>query len=94
MVYGIWLTYTVYGYLRESKWGKDMVSDRRKAEKAGDQLECPHCGELADLLVTRKGRSMFLCHNCGLQCFSRGTESEKWFGKLVEKVREKQARET
>ncbi len=70
-----------------------MVSDKRKAEKTSDQVECPHCHELADLLVTKKGRFTFLCHSCGLQCFSRGAESEKWFGKLVEKARERPAQE-
>lgn len=71
-----------------------MISEKRKAEKTGDLVQCPHCHNLANLQVTKKGRSMFLCHNCGLQCFSRGTESEKWFGKLVEKAREKLAKET
>lgn len=70
-----------------------MVLEKRKAEKTADHVECPHCHELTDLLVTRKGRSMFLCHNCGLQCFSRGAESEKWFGKLVERARERLAQE-
>ena len=65
------------------------MSEKGKAEKTGDQVQCPYCHELADLLVTKKGRSMFLCHNCGLQCFSRRPESEKWFGKLVDKARER-----
>ena len=68
-----------------------MVLNKRKSEKTGDQVECPHCHELADLSVTKKERFTFLCHNCGLQCFSRGDESEKWFGKLVQKARERVA---
>lgn len=69
------------------------MSEKRKAVKTGDQVECPHCQELAALLVTKKGRSIFLCHNCGLQCFSRRFESEEWFGKLVERARERLAKE-
>ena len=88
MVYGIW--YTVR-YLRESKLGGDKMSEKRKSVETGDQVECPHCHELANLSVTKSGRFTFLCHNCGLQCFSRGDKSEKWFGELVKKARERLA---
>jgi len=53
------------------------------AQDIGKKVACPCCGNKARLLVSRTKRFLFLCHNCGLQCFSRGELSQKWFSKLV-----------
>jgi len=55
------------------------------SQDTGKKVLCPSCGEECRLLVSKKGRFLFLCKGCGLQCFSRGKESEKWFGKLIKK---------
>ena len=59
------------------------------SQDTGKKVLCPSCGEECRLLVSKKGRFLFLCKGCGLQCFSRGKESVKWFGKLVIKEAEK-----
>ena len=55
------------------------------SQDTGKKVVCPSCGEECQLLASKKGRFLFLCKGCGLQCFSRGKESEKWFGKLIKK---------
>ena len=55
----------------------------KASQDTGKKVLCPSCGNKARLLVSKTGRLLFLCHNCGLQCFSRGELSEKWFAKLV-----------
>jgi len=55
------------------------------SQDTGKKVSCPSCGEECRLLVSKKGRFLFLCKGCGLQCFSRGEKSEKWFGKLTKK---------
>lgn len=55
------------------------------SQDTGKKVLCPSCGEECRLLVSKKGRFLFLCKGCGLQCFSRGKVSEKWFGGLIMK---------
>ena len=56
------------------------------SQYTGKNVLCPSCGNKARLLASKTGRFLFLCHNCGLQCFSRGELSEKWFIELIKKA--------
>lgn len=59
--------------------------NKAASQDTGKKVLCPSCGEECRLLVSKKGRYLFLCKGCGLQCFSRGEESIKWFAKLIKK---------
>jgi predicted RNA-binding Zn-ribbon protein involved in translation (DUF1610 family) len=57
-----------------------------KARDTGEKVRCPSCGTMVPLLLSKSDRFLFLCLDCGLQCFSRGNRCNQWFAKLVKEA--------
>lgn len=57
-----------------------------KARDTGKKLRCPSCGTIVPLLLSKSDRFLFLCLDCGLQCFSRGNRCNLWFARLMTEV--------
>ena len=52
------------------------------------EIECPLCGRICDIRISRIGNPYFTCPDCGLRCF---VNSPQGIERLAKRAHEKEA---
>jgi len=74
---------TVKGVINITEAVVGLETTKQRATDTGQIVSCPHCQTDCRLLLSKNGFFLFLCRQCGLQAFARGTGSNPWFASLL-----------